>query len=57
VLLLPSLFVASVGAFAFGYHLGVVNGPMEAIASDLGFLGDAAKEGMVRVSRLEVSIG
>lgn len=32
---------------AFGYHLGVVNGPLEVIARDLGFLGDKALEGAV----------
>lgn len=41
------VFVASMGAFAFGYHLGVVNGPLEAIAADLGFAGNAALQGAV----------
>ena len=40
--------IASFGAFAFGYHLGVVNGPLNAIAADLGFAGNAALQGTVR---------
>ena len=32
---------------SFGYHLGVVNGPLAAIAADLGFAGDAALQGLV----------
>jgi len=32
---------------AFGYHLGVVNGPLEAISADLGLAGDAAMQGLV----------
>ena len=37
--LLPVLIcvgIASLGAFAFGYHLGVVNGPLQAISAELG---------------------
>jgi len=44
---LTSVAVACCGAFAFGYHLGVVNGPLEVIARDLGFAGNKAMEGMV----------
>lgn len=44
---LACVVIASFGAFAFGYHLGVVNGPLDAIASSLGFAGDAAKKGSV----------
>lgn len=44
---LLAVIVASFGAFAFGYHLGVINGPLEAIAADLGFAGDVAKQGLV----------
>lgn len=44
---LTAVAVACAGAFAFGFHLGVVNGPLEAIASDLGFAGDKALQGMV----------
>lgn len=40
--------IASLGALAFGYHLGVVNGPLAAIAADLGFAKNAALQGTVR---------
>lgn len=40
--------VASMGAFAFGYHLGVVNGPLDALSTQLGFGGDAFRQGLVR---------
>jgi hypothetical protein len=40
--------IASCGALAFGYHLGVVNGPLNAIAADLGFAGNAGLQGTVR---------
>lgn len=53
--LLPVLFavaVASCGAFAFGYHLGVLNGPLERIAADLGFAGNASLQGLVISSSL-----
>ena len=39
--------IASFGALAFGYHLGVVNGPLNAIAADLGFAGNAGLQGTV----------
>lgn len=39
--------VAALGSYAFGYHLGVVNGPLAAIAADLGFAGKAALQGTV----------
>lgn len=44
---LAAVVFASFGALAFGYHLGVVNGPLEAIAADLGFAGNAALQGTV----------
>jgi len=47
-----SVAVAALGAFAFGYHLGVVNGPLDAIATSLGFAGDAGKQGAVVSSLL-----
>jgi hypothetical protein len=47
---LTAVAVACMGAFAFGYHLGVVNGPLEAIAKELGFLGNQALSGLVRWS-------
>jgi sugar porter (SP) family MFS transporter len=43
---------AGMGALSFGYHLGVVNGPLQAIAADLGFASDAALEGAVVSSLL-----
>lgn len=39
--------VASMGALCFGYHLGVVNGPLEALSQDLGFGGSAFLQGLV----------
>jgi hypothetical protein len=39
--------IASFGALAFGYHLGVVNGPLDAIAADLGFAGNTSLQGTV----------
>ena len=39
--------IASMGAFCFGYHLGVVNGPLGAIAADLGFADNAGLQGAV----------
>ncbi|MEW5301739.1 MAG: hypothetical protein WDW36_004577 [Sanguina aurantia] len=49
---LTAVAVACMGALAFGFHLGVVNGPLEAIAADLGFPGDKALQGMVVSSTL-----
>jgi hypothetical protein len=45
---LAAVGVACCGAFAFGYHLGVVNGPLEQIAKELGFAGNKALQGLVR---------
>jgi hypothetical protein len=45
---LAAVGVACCGAFAFGYHLGVVNGPLDAIAKELGFAGNKALQGLVR---------
>ena len=39
--------VASMGALCFGYHLGVVNGPLEELALQLGFGGNAFLQGLV----------
>lgn len=49
---LAAVGVACMGAFAFGYHLGVVNGPLEAIAQELGFAGNQALSGLVVSSTL-----
>ncbi len=46
---MSSVLSAAMGAFSFGYALSVVNGPLDAIAVDLGFAGDAALQGMVCV--------
>lgn len=43
----PHVLVATVVSFLFGYHLGVVNEPLESIASDLGFNGNTLEEGLV----------
>ena len=43
--------VACIGCVLFGYHLGVVNAPLDAISATLGFAGDAVRQGQV------VSIG
>lgn len=48
---LVAVGVACMGAFAFGYHLGVVNGPLEAIAKELGFAGNQALSGLVGRAR------
>ncbi|KAL4437118.1 hypothetical protein ABPG75_004257 [Micractinium tetrahymenae] len=44
--------VASMGALCFGYHLGVVNGPLEVLSQQLGFGGSAVLQGMVVSSLL-----
>ncbi|KAJ9551294.1 hypothetical protein OSB04_015339 [Centaurea solstitialis] len=44
---LPHVLVASIVSFLFGYHLGVVNEPLESIARDLGFSGNSLAEGLV----------
>ncbi|XP_060171860.1 probable plastidic glucose transporter 2 isoform X2 [Lycium barbarum] len=43
----PHVLVATIVAFLFGYHLGVVNEPLESISVDLGFSGDTLAEGLV----------
>ena len=48
--------IASFGAFAFGYHCGVVNGPLNAIAADLGFAGNAALQGTVSICFLNLDL-
>lgn len=44
------VFFTGLAAFLFGYHLGVVNGPLDAIAADLGFAGNAVLQGSVRLA-------
>lgn len=43
----PHVLVATISSFLFGYHIGVVNEPLESISSDLGFNGNTLAEGLV----------
>ncbi|KAJ0986535.1 hypothetical protein J5N97_004891 [Dioscorea zingiberensis] len=43
----PHVFTASMANFLFGYHIGVMNGPIQAIAQELGFDGNPFLEGLV----------
>ncbi|XP_050217211.1 probable plastidic glucose transporter 2 isoform X3 [Mercurialis annua] len=43
----PHVLVATISSFLFGYHLGVVNEPLEHISFDLGFNGNTLAEGLV----------
>ncbi|XP_047311531.1 probable plastidic glucose transporter 2 [Impatiens glandulifera] len=43
----PHVLVATIVSFLFGYHIGVVNEPLESISIDLGFSGDTLAEGLV----------
>ncbi|KAG6718627.1 hypothetical protein I3842_04G161300 [Carya illinoinensis] len=43
----PHVVVATLTSFLFGYHIGVVNEPLESISVDLGFSGNALAEGLV----------
>lgn len=43
----PHVLVATLSSFLFGYHLGVVNEPLESISLDLGFKGNTMEEGLV----------
>ncbi|XP_010915854.1 probable plastidic glucose transporter 2 [Elaeis guineensis] len=44
---LPHVCVATISSFLFGYHLSVVNEPLESISMDLGFAGNVLAEGLV----------
>ncbi|XP_072960037.1 probable plastidic glucose transporter 2 isoform X1 [Typha angustifolia] len=44
---LPHVCVATITSFLFGYHIGVVNEPLESISVDLGFAGNTLAEGLV----------
>ncbi|XP_078431930.1 putative plastidic glucose transporter 2 isoform X2 [Wolffia australiana] len=44
---LPHVCVAVLSSFLFGYHIGVVNEPLERISHDVGFGGDTMAEGLV----------
>ncbi|KAL7250189.1 hypothetical protein ACSBR1_012231 [Camellia fascicularis] len=43
----PHVLVASMSEFLFGYHIGVMNGPIVSIARELGFEGNSFIEGLV----------
>ena len=45
--LVPVLVACAGGSMLFGYHLGVINAPLEYMASDLGLAGDAIRKGWV----------
>ena len=45
--------VSSMGAFAFGYHLGILNGPLAEMSVQLGFAGNPQLSGLVRASALQ----
>lgn len=43
----PHVLVASMSNFLFGYHIGVMNGPIVSVARELGFEGNSFLEGLV----------
>lgn len=43
----PHVLTASMSNFLFGYHIGVMNGPIVTIAKELGFEGNTILEGLV----------
>ncbi|KAG2634885.1 probable plastidic glucose transporter 1 isoform X2 [Panicum virgatum] len=43
----PHVLTASMANFLFGYHIGVMNGPVEDIARELGFQGNPFLQGLV----------
>ncbi|KAF9590098.1 hypothetical protein IFM89_030846 [Coptis chinensis] len=43
----PNVLIASMTNFLFGYHIGVMNGPIVSIARELGFEGNSLLEGLV----------
>ena len=49
--------VASMGAFSFGYHLGILNGPLAEMAAQLGFAGNPQLSGLVRVAVQPICCG
>ncbi|XP_042475930.1 probable plastidic glucose transporter 2 isoform X1 [Macadamia integrifolia] len=44
---IPHVLVGTISSFLFGYHLGVVNEPLESISLELGFGGNSLAEGLV----------
>ncbi|XP_047321524.1 probable plastidic glucose transporter 2 [Impatiens glandulifera] len=43
----PHVIAATIVSFLFGYHIGVVNEPLESISIDLNFSGNTLAEGLV----------
>ncbi|PON84498.1 Sugar/inositol transporter [Trema orientale] len=43
----PHVLVSSMANFLFGYHIGVMNGPIVSVARELGFEGNSILEGLV----------
>ncbi|KAJ6722710.1 PLASTIDIC GLUCOSE TRANSPORTER 1-RELATED [Salix koriyanagi] len=43
----PHVLIASMSNFVFGYHIGVMNGPIVSVAKELGFEGNSILEGLV----------
>ncbi|XP_057537733.1 probable plastidic glucose transporter 1 isoform X2 [Amaranthus tricolor] len=43
----PHVLTASMANFLFGYHIGVMNGPIVSVARELGFEGNSIIEGLV----------
>ncbi|KAF3443417.1 hypothetical protein FNV43_RR13099 [Rhamnella rubrinervis] len=43
----PHVLISSMSNFLFGYHIGVLNGPIVSIARELGFEGNPILEGLV----------
>ncbi|KAL5571220.1 hypothetical protein UlMin_020817 [Ulmus minor] len=43
----PHVAIASMSNFLFGYHIGVMNGPIISVARELGFEGNSILEGLV----------
>ena len=55
---LPAVLVAALGAFSFGYHLGIVNPALEHLARDLGIAGSVQLKGaVVSVCLIGATIG
>lgn len=44
---LPHVATAAMANFLFGYHIGIINGPLDAIARELNFEGDTLAKGFV----------
>lgn len=47
-----AVFIAAMGAIEFGYHIAILNGPLELIASQLGFAGQQVLLGGVSAASL-----